>query len=141
MMRRGLWERFALIIVLLTVGGVLLTPLFIPLLDQYFIKVEHPDAIVVKGYVGQHGGYEPKIIRVKVNETVRIAFYAMDIPQSLSIDALNLDTGVVVPEVTEEKVIEVKFTNPGIYVFRNTVPNGPMSPFQIGYIVVEGDQK
>jgi len=133
---RGIWEWISVFLVVLALSFNLLLPFVIQ------PEKQESDSVVVRGYAVQHGGYEPKVIRVKANETVRIIFYAMDLPQSLSIEELNIDSGVVVPDEPgmDRKVLEINFTRPGVYVFRNSVPNGPMSPFQVGYIVVEGDE-
>jgi len=145
-MERSFWELLAIALVGFVLAFNFLLPALLPVFDQHFIKEDlekmkgNSSTIVIRGYIGQHGGYEPKVVRVKVNETVKIIFYGMDLPQSRSIDSLNLDTGVVVPEINDKKILTVRFNKSGIYAFRNTVPNGPMSPFQVGYIIVEGDK-
>lgn len=138
-MKRGMQEWIAVALVIFVLAFNIILVLAFPLLDKHFTG--NLNAVVIRGYAVQHGGYEPKIIKVKVNESVKVIFYAMDLPQSLSIEAADIDTGVVIPDEPgmNFKVIELNFTNIGLYIFRNSIPNGPMSPFQIGYFVVEGE--
>ncbi|MCX8172939.1 MAG: hypothetical protein N3D09_04950 [Archaeoglobaceae archaeon] len=131
-----LTERSALMMVfigsILTLASpILTTPLLIDLVDEHYFS----DKIVIRGYVGEHGGFEPKVLKL-TKGCHKIVFMPMDIAQGLAIDELKVDTGVVIPG--EKRELEVCFNKSGVYLFRNSVSSGPMTPFQIGYIVVEG---
>lgn len=128
-------EKIGLIIVFvgsaLTLASALFTtPLIVDFGDKHFFG----DKVVIRGYVGEHGGFEPKVLRLKTG-CHKIVFMPMDIAQGLSIDELQIDTGVVLPG--EKKELVVCFNSSGVYLFRNSVSSGPMTPFQIGYLVVE----
>ncbi|MEM0204038.1 MAG: hypothetical protein QXO16_08525 [Archaeoglobaceae archaeon] len=125
-------EKLAIFITLL---GVSLTLSSVFLVDsKIFDGKFYNGAIVIRGYIAEHGGFEPKIVRVSVG-CHEIVFIPLDISQGLAIDAINFDTGVVLPG--EAKRFEICFNESGVYTFRNSVPSGPMTPFQIGYLVVE----
>ncbi|MCS7144505.1 MAG: hypothetical protein NZ879_05730 [Archaeoglobaceae archaeon] len=129
-------EGFGLTIVflgsLLTLASVFFTiPPFIDLVDDHFFG---KDKVVIRAYVGEHGGFDPKVLRLSIG-CHKIVFIPMDIAQGLAIDDLQIDTGVVLPG--EKKELEICLNRSGVYVFRNSISSGPMTPFQIGYLVVE----
>ncbi len=135
---RSVWEILALMLTVATLGAVLSIPVVLPLLDNYFVpEKSEPSTVLIRAYVGQHGGFEPKIVRLKVGEKVRIVVEAMDLAQGFAIDEFGIDTGLILPE-GGKKVVEFVPNKTGIFQFRNSIPAGPMTPFQVGYIIVEG---
>lgn len=131
-------EKIGLIIVLLgstfAITSALLTvEPFMSLADAYFFGTEK---IIIRGYVVEHGGFEPKVLRLTTG-CHKLIFIPMDVAQGFAIDELQIDTGVVLPG--EKREIELCLNQSGVYVFRNSIPSGPMTPFQIGYLVVGND--
>lgn len=131
-------EKIGLIIVFLGSAIALGSALFTaqPLLSLGDLHFFGDDKVVIRGYVGEHGGFEPKVLRLKIG-CYKIVFMPMDVAQGFAIDDLQLDTGVVLPG--EKKEFEICLNQSGVYVFRNSISSGPMTPFQIGYLVVDGN--
>lgn len=138
---RGVWEIMAIITVSMSLGAVILLPGVVPLLDKHLTPEKREEkTILIRAYIAQHGGFEPKIIKLRKGEKVEIAVEAMDLTQGFAIDELGIDLGVILPE-WGKKSFELKVNKSGIYTFRTSIINGPMTPFQIGYIIVEGENE
>lgn len=130
-------EKFGLILVFFGLAFVLAFALFatqplMSLADAHFFGTDK----VIRGYVVEHGGFEPKVLRLSTGCN-KIVFIPMDVAQGFAIDELQIDTGVVLPG--EKRELEICVNRSGVYIFRNSIPSGPMTPFQIGYLVVEDD--
>lgn len=152
---RSVWEILAIILTVTTLGAILSLPVTLPLLDDYFTPEKHePNTVLVRAYVGQHGGFEPKIIKLKKGEKVRIVVEAMDLTQGFAVDELGIDIKPIVPgDLQESKLVyymgtlkppvnstEIVVNKTGVFKFINSNPAGEMTPFQIGYIIVEGEE-
>ncbi|MEM4541363.1 MAG: hypothetical protein QXP46_07680 [Archaeoglobaceae archaeon] len=131
-------EKIGLIIVFLGSAIALGSALFTtqPLVSLGDLHFFGDDKVIIRGYVGEHGGFEPKVLRLTAG-CHKIVFIPMDVAQGFAIDDLQIDTGVVLPG--EKKEFELCVNKSGVYVFRNSISSGPMTPFQIGYLVVEGN--
>jgi len=126
-----LWESFAILLVILA-----LTPFFFPLLDDFFIQKQQ-DEIMIRMYMEESGGFNPKLIKTKKGQMIKLILISMDVTHGFGIPQLGIDTGPIKPG---EKVI-IKFIpdREGNYTFECTVHCSPHHHDMKGMLLVESE--
>lgn len=115
--------------------GLLLSLSFIaiPLLDGVIMN-EDPNEIVVRVSIYEAGGFDPSEIHLKVGETVKLRFIAMDVTHIVAIKSLGIDTGPIHPG--HEVVVEITPEVEGVHMFECAINCSPLHHFMRGKIIV-----
>lgn len=123
-----IYEVGALIILLVSLSFIAL-----PLLDGAIMN-EDPNEIVVRVSIYESGGFDPGEIHLKVGETVKLKFIAMDVTHIIVIKSLGIDTGPIHPG--DKVVVELTPEVEGVHMFECALNCSPLHHFMRGRIIV-----
>lgn len=126
-MRYG-WEFVAL----LAVVAAITIPLILPYLGESIAKEDN--AVVIKAYIQEAGGFEPDIIWVKKGQRVKLVVESMDVAHGFVVPGLGINFGLIDPGDT--KTVEFVATKEGVYPFFCSVLCSPYHFFMRGAIIV-----
>jgi cytochrome c oxidase subunit 2 len=108
-------------IILLTVAGIIL------FISQAF-AAEHFFEIKARKF-----SYTPNIIRVKINDKVKIRLISEDVTHGIFVDGYGVETRAY---PGQDGNVSFVANRPGRFTFRCSVTCGEFHPYMVGYLVV-----
>lgn len=111
------WEGIAFIVAIASISIVPLAPKVLPMLNDWQLESdpERYHDVVIMMLIQENGGFDPNIIRVKVDQPVRLILMSQDAVHSFVLPAFGIDTGPAFPmkqhieEFTPDKIGTFEF--------------------------------
>ncbi|MFQ6125018.1 MAG: cupredoxin domain-containing protein [Candidatus Heimdallarchaeota archaeon] len=128
------WEGVALLAVLAAISVIPLSPVIIPVLNNALAK-QDPEDIFVTMLIQENGGFDPDVIRVTVDQNVRLILLSQDVIHSFIIPKLGIDSGPAYP--MKPIILEFTPTQIGVYDFYCGIYCTPSHWEMTGKLIVE----